>query len=122
MQLPNYEPDAVVLHPTDWKKIDLVKTTGTASSGEYIVGEPRTASPRLLWGLPVIVTKSMPVGHFLVGAFRQAAILWDRQQATLEISREHADFFIKNMAALLCEERLALTVVAPNALRYGAFA
>lgn len=122
VQLSNYEPDAVVVHPTDWKKIDLVKTTGTASSGEYIVGEPRTASPRVLWGLPVVVTKSMPVGHFMTGAFRQAAILWDRQQATLEISREHADFFIKNMAAILCEERLALTVVAPNALRYGAFA
>jgi HK97 family phage major capsid protein len=122
VQLSNYEPDAVVLHPTDWKKIDLIKTTGTASSGEYIIGDPRTASPRVLWGLPVVVTKSMPVGHFMTGAFRQAAILWDRQQATLEISREHADFFIKNMAAILCEERLALTVVAPNALRYGAFA
>lgn len=121
VQLSDFYPDAVILHPTDWEAIDLVKTTGTASSGEYVVGQPRVASPPMLWGVPVIVTRSMGLGKFLVGAFRQAAILFDRQQAVIEVSFEHADFFIKNMAAILCEERLALAVPQPDALRFGSF-
>jgi HK97 family phage major capsid protein len=60
-------------------------------------------------------------GNLLVGAFRMAAAIWDRDDATVEISREHADFFIRNMIAILCEERLALTVFRPEALVYGSF-
>jgi hypothetical protein len=37
---------------------------------------------------------------------------WDREQASVGISREHAHFFTRNPAAILCEERLALTIGA----------
>jgi hypothetical protein len=50
-----------------------------------------------------------------------AAGIWDRDDATVEVSREHADFFIKNMVAVLCEERLALTVFRSDALVGGGF-
>ena len=73
-----------------------------------------------LWGKLVIPTKRMARGYFLVGAFRMGADLWDREQATVEISREHSDFFTRNLAAILCEERLALTVGRPLAFVYGA--
>ncbi len=36
-----------------------------------------------------------------------SAAIWDRWDATVEVSREHQDFFIKNMVAILCEEKLA---------------
>jgi hypothetical protein len=49
------------------------------------------------------------------------ATLWDRQQASVEVSREHSDYFVKNMAAVLFEERLALTVFQADAFRYGAY-
>jgi HK97 family phage major capsid protein len=119
--LSDYEATAYVVHPTDWETIELTKTTGTSSSGEYIVANPRVVMQPMLWGLPVVVTKSITQGHFLCGAFSMGATLWDRQQATVEISREHSDFWVKNMAAILCEERLALTVFQADAFRYGAF-
>ncbi|MGE5113125.1 MAG: phage major capsid protein [Acidobacteriaceae bacterium] len=42
-------------------------------------------------------------------------------QATVEVSREHRDFFTKNLVAILCESRLALTVYRPTAFVYGGF-
>lgn len=74
-----------------------------------------------LWAVPVVATESMHRGSFLVGAFRQAAAIWDRDDATVEVSREHSEFFIRNMVAILCEERLALTVFRSLALVYGWF-
>jgi HK97 family phage major capsid protein len=114
-------PDGIVLSPLDWARIQRIKTTGTASSGQYIFADPHSVAPPRLWGLPVVQSWSMPESQFLVGAFAMAAMIWDRNNATVEISREHADFFVRNMAALLVEERLALTVFRSDALVYGGF-
>lgn len=111
-----FQADGYVINPHDWERIELVKTT----YGEYVVsGDPRMQGPAILWGLPVAVTPAIGVGKFLCGAFRAAASIWDRWDATIEVSREHQDFFVKNMVAILCEERLALTVFRPLALVYG---
>jgi HK97 family phage major capsid protein len=114
-------PDGIVLNPLDWARIQRVKTTGTASSGEYVFADPHTVQQPRIWGLPVVTSWSMTESQFLVGAFSMAAMIWDRNNATIEVSREHASFFIQNMAALLCEERLALTIFRSDALIYGGF-
>ena len=114
-------PDGIVLNPLDWARIQRIKTVGTASSGQYIFADPHSVAAPRLWGLPVVTSWSMPESEFLVGAFQMAAMIWDRNNATVEISREHADFFVRNMAAILVEERLALTVFRSDALVYGGF-
>jgi len=121
VQLSYFDPNGIVMHPKDWERIKLIKTTGSASSGQYIFSDPHSADNPSLWGLPVVPTQSMAESQFLVGAFDMAAAVWDRNQATIEISREHSDFFTRNLAAILCEERLALTVFRPLALVYGGF-
>jgi HK97 family phage major capsid protein len=63
----------------------------------------------------------MNEGEFLVGAFGLAGQLWDREQANVRISEHHADYFARNMLAILAEERLALTVYRPEAFVRGAF-
>ena len=64
----------------------------------------------------------MTAGEFLLGDFARAATLWDREMATIRVSEHHADFFIENMVAILCEERLALTVERPLGLVTGTLA
>ena len=59
--------------------------------------------------------------NFLVGDFPTAAMVYDRQEATIEISREDGDNFRKNMVTILVEERLGLAVDATSALVYGPF-
>jgi HK97 family phage major capsid protein len=109
--------DAIVLALSDFWGIALTKTT----IGSYILPDIQSAPVPRIWGLPVAVSQSLAAGSFLVGAFRQGAGLWDRADATIEISREHQDFFIKNMVAILCEERLALTVYRNTAFVHGSF-
>jgi HK97 family phage major capsid protein len=61
----------------------------------------------------------MARGQFLAGAFKLGAAIWDRDSATVEISREHDDFFTKNLVAILVEERIGLTVFRSDAFVYG---
>ncbi|MGH9503828.1 MAG: phage major capsid protein [Terriglobales bacterium] len=122
VSLSNFEADAIVMNPSDFWTLSLIKQSGSGiSSGQYIYANPHSAVTPSLWGLPVVATRSMARSQFLVGAFRMAAAIHDREDATVEVSREHADFFIKNMAAVLVEERLTLTVYRPDALVYGGF-
>ena len=110
------EPDAVVANPVDWWTARQLKATG---SGNFLVGDPLSSLTPTLWGLNVALTPSITQGHFVVGAFRTQAAVFDRQQATIELSREHDTFFTKNLVAILCEERLALVVFRPDAFVYG---
>lgn len=110
--LAYYEPSGVVLHPNDWEDIELTKNTqGTYlfSVSMQVGGEAR------IWRMPVIDTPAMPEGQCLVGAFGTGAQLYDREQASIRISEQHADFFVRNAIVILAEERLALAVKRPEA-------
>lgn len=112
-----YRADAVVMHPDDWTEIELTKT----NEGAYVWANPRGLLGPTLWGLPVVDTTAVEPGEFLVGAFRMAATIWDREDANVVASTEDRDNFIKNMVTIRGEERLALTVFRPEALVYGDF-
>ena len=117
VRLAEYRADAIVLHPSDWEEIELTKT----DEGAYIWANPRGLLGPTLWGLPVIDTTAVEEGEFLVGNFQMAAMLWDREEAVVDISTEDRDNFIKNMVTIRAEERLALEVSRPEALIYGDF-
>ena len=111
-------PDTVVINPEDWEAIELTK----ASDGQYIMANPMALAGPQLWGKRVVATNSIAEGTFLVGAFTMGAQVWDRMDAAVQISYEDGDNFKKNMATLLAEERLALTVYRPSAFIKGTFA
>lgn len=110
--LAYYEPTGVVLHPNDWEDIELTKD----DNGQYLValsvamgGEPR------IWRIPVVETPAIDEGTALIGAFGTGAQLYDREQASIRISEQHADFFVRNAIVILAEQRLALAVKRPEA-------
>jgi HK97 family phage major capsid protein len=119
--LSEYTADTIVLNPEDWEAIELLKT----SYGEYIFGGdmgPIDGMAPRVWGKRVVATNSIAEGTFLVGAMNMGAQIWDRMDAAVQISYEDGDNFKKNMATLLAEERLALTVYRPAAFIKGTFA
>ena len=109
--------DGIVIHPSDWMRMRLLKD----SDGKYILGDPATSVAPVLFGLPVVATQAMTIDKFLVGNFRRAATLYDRWTPRVEVSTEHADFFTRNLVAILAEERIALAQKNAAALTYGDF-
>ena len=116
--LSKYPTTGIVLSPTDWCNIELAKTTDNG----YLFSNPTAMTTPRLWGKRVVESLAITDGTFLAGAFGLAATLWDREQVNIRVSEHHADFFIKNMVAILCEERIALTVERPLALVTGTLA
>lgn len=115
--LADFPADGIILHPSDWMRMRLLKD----SDGRYVLGDPQTVVAPNLFGLPVVATQAMAVDKFLVGNFQVAATLYDRWAARVEVSTEHADFFVRNLVAILAEERIGLAVKQPLALTYGDF-
>lgn len=114
-QLAEYPATGIVLHPTDWARIELLKDT----TGRYIIGNPQGNLSPTLWGVPVVATQAITIDKFLVGAFRLGAQVFDRWMARVEVATENEDDFIKNLVTILAEERLALAVYRPEAFVYG---
>lgn len=119
VQLARGVASGIVINPIGLERLELIKDL----DGNYVVnfrvdqGNGRT----VMWRVPVVVTDAIAAGDFLVGDFTRAARLYDRQQATVEIGSQHANFFVENMLAVLCEERVALTIPRPDLLVKGSF-
>ena len=116
--LAGYPATGIVLHPSDWEDIELLKGT----DGHYIWVTVVSGGETRLWRVPVVQSTGMTEGEFLVGAFGLAGQLWDREAANVRISEHHADYFARNMLAILAEERLAITIYRPEAFVAGTFA
>nr|BEK68850.1 hypothetical protein KPHV_60770 [Kitasatospora purpeofusca] len=103
--------NAYLLNPADLETVDLLQD----NEGRFYFGGPGgVGSASVLWGLPVIETEAVPAGVGYVGDFRKA-ILWDREQATVQVTDTHLDFFVRNLVAVLAEMRAAFGVIQPNA-------
>ncbi|MDF8353219.1 phage major capsid protein [Ensifer adhaerens] len=112
-----HETDGIVLNPIDWRLIQSIKD----SEGRYIGGGPFGDLVQRLWQMPIVTSKAMTRDKFLVGAFKQGAQIFDREEATVEISTEDSDNFRKNLVTLRGEERLAFVVKYPGAFVKGDF-
>lgn len=104
-------PTAVVFHPNDWYSTGFLLAKDGVSGG-YLIGDPRASIDQLnqLWGLQVVVSEAMTENTALVGDFRQA-VLWEREGVSLMVSDQHADFFTRNLLAILAEMRAAFGVL-----------
>lgn len=103
-------PTGVVVNPIEGEKIALAKD----GQGRYFGAGPFALGPNTLWGMPLIESEAIPQGTALLGDFSKA-VLWDREQSNVVMTNSHADFFIRNLVAILAEERVAFAVTRPSA-------
>jgi len=109
-----YPATFAVLSLDDWAKIQMMKT----ADGAYIFGSPTDGAAPRIWGKRVVESFGFEPGSFLAGS-SLAATIYDREDVTVRVAEQHGDFFIKNMIAILCEERIGLTVERPAAMVAG---
>lgn len=119
-----YEPTGIVLHPTNWETIVLMKDANgnyqASESGAFTsadAGDPRGDT---LWGKPVVQTRAIAAGTALVGDFT-AATIWDREQARVQVAETGGlgaggvEIYSRNQVVFRGEERLAFGVERPAA-------
>lgn len=102
------EPTAFVFTPSDWEAIELQRMK---LNPQYDFGG---RMGRSLHGLPVVLSQGLTDGTGYVANWRYA-VLWDREQAAIQVSDSHADFFVRNLVAFLAELRAAFGIFRPAA-------
>lgn len=114
-----YEPDGIVIHPTDWQILRLTTDANTQFyaggpfMNQYGVGAYPSLPP--IWGLKPVVTTAIAAGTALVGAFKLGAQIWQREGIRVDSTNSNEDDFNFNRISLRVEERLALAVYRPSA-------
>lgn len=103
-------PNGIMMAPEDVELVDLARD----SEQRFYGGGPFMMGPRTLWGYPLIESEAITPGNCLLGDFSKA-VLWDREQTTVTMTDSHEDFFIRNLVAILAEERVAFAVTRPTA-------
>ena len=115
------QPDAIIMHPSNWLATRLLRAARRASSSEAGRSAPHTeATARACsarrcgicrWCCP---TRWVPAPRWS-GRSARAAMIWRRGGVSVEASSSHSDYFARNLTALRAEERLALGVYRPVA-------
>lgn len=113
--LADYNATGIIMNTSDWHTIERLKVG--ASDDRYIVGDPLGMISARLWGLPVVVTNQMTTNTFAVGAFDVSHAIVDRQDITVEMSREHK--FDKLLVAVRAYQRGTLASYRPASCYAG---
>jgi HK97 family phage major capsid protein len=119
-----FEPDAYVIHPTDWETLVLIKD----SNGQYLCRGPFTGSYGTpaqqgevgsivefytLWGKKVVISPVVAQGTVVCGAWKQGAMKLDRQGLIIEMTNSDASDFLSRKITIRGTRRLALAVIRP---------
>ena len=107
-----FEPNYIVMHPTDVTKMDLAK----GSDGHYVLPPFASNDGTQVSGIRVVANTGVTIDNFLVGDFSKAGVRF-KEGLTINVGYENDDF-TKNLVTILAEARLVQRVKSNH---YGAF-
>lgn len=114
LRLAFYQPDGIVVNPSDGESMELLKST----LATYVMVYDPIAMR--VWRVPVVETAAMTALTGIVGNFQLGATLWDRQESEILVGQPN-DFFLRNAFAVLAELRAAFAVTRPLAFEKMTF-
>jgi HK97 family phage major capsid protein len=117
LALANYSADYIMINPTDFHKILLLKS----SQNEYLVKDWNQGLQPRINGVPVILSTAVTSDKYLVGNFGMGTQLWIRDNVGVEFSRFDSTNFRDGFVTVRVQERVALTNYLPNAFVNGDF-
>jgi HK97 family phage major capsid protein len=119
LALSNYAANGIVLNPTDFHKIALLKDT----TNEYLRGNSLVSADGFfrINGVPVYMNNKMAAGNFVVGDFSQGSQVWQREGLRVDFGYENNDNFDKYLVSVRGIARIAHSIYLPKAFVKGAF-
>jgi len=121
------EPDAIIMHPSDWNDIVTEVSTdfaGTSSAGYtaknplfVTAGNYQSGVSPTIWGLRVVPTTAIAAGTALMGVFGGglAAHVVTRAGISVAMSDSHSDFFTKDKVMMKASMRLGFAIYRATA-------
>lgn len=103
-------PTAFVMNPIDWEAVELLRD----GQNRFYGSGPFSNTSPTLWGLPVVESEAVAAGTAWCAAWNYG-VIWDREQASITVTDSHADYFVRNLVAILAEMRVAFAVLRPSA-------
>ena len=117
LALVNYQADHIVLNPSDFHKILVLKD----SNNSYLKDQVYAGMAPTFMGVPVVLNTAVTAGKFIVGNFALGSQLWIREGVGLGIYREDGTNIREGFVTIRVKERVALTNYNPNAFVQGTF-
>jgi HK97 family phage major capsid protein len=120
LAVANFAANGIVLNPTDFHKIALLKDT----TNEYLRGNSLISADGFfrINGVPVYMNNKLSAGNFIVGDFSQGSQVWQREGLRVDFGYENDDNFSKYLVSVRGIARIAHSVYLPNAYSRGSFA
>jgi HK97 family phage major capsid protein len=119
LAIANFAATGIVLNPTDFHKIALLKDT----TNEYLRGNSLISADGFfrINGVPVYMNNKISAGNFIVGDFAQGSQVWQREGLRVDFGYEDGDNFSKYLVSVRGIARIAHSVYLPNAYSRGSF-
>jgi HK97 family phage major capsid protein len=117
LALANYAADYIMINPTDFHKILLLKS----SQNEYLVKDWNQGLQPRINGVPVVLSTAITSDKYLLGNFGMGTQLWVRDNVGVEFFREDGTNVRDGFVTVRVQERVALTNYLPNAFVNGDF-
>lgn len=111
LQVTGVDPTALVLHPTDAERLDLLREG--VDSGKYLLGDPAAEAVRTLWTIPRVTSVAVAAGTAVLGDWSTAQVV-TRQEATLNVDTG-GELFDKNQVKFRVETRAGVAIKQPGA-------
>lgn len=99
-RLPGGTVQAIVMNPIDAAEVDLLKD----GNGRFYGQGPFGSGPGTLWGRPVVESEKVPEGQYVLGDFKQIALL-DVEGLSVLAFNQHKDYAQRNMTYVRAELR-----------------
>tara|TARA_R100000654_G_scaffold3137_1_gene10898 strand:+ start:20670 stop:21866 length:1197 start_codon:yes stop_codon:yes gene_type:complete len=117
LALSNYKPNFILMNPTDFHKILLLKD----SQSRYLKDQVYQGLQPSFMGVPVIMNNEVNADSYLVGDFASSCQLWIRENLSVSFHREDGTNIRDGFVTVRCQERLALATYTPLGIIDGLF-
>lgn len=97
-------PNVCFVSRADYKVLRFARDDSgfEAGTGGYVFGSPRVVNPIEVEGCLVLPNFDLPAGMSVMGIWREFAV-WMHEGITIGMSDSHADYYVKNLVAILAE-------------------
>lgn len=118
LALNNYKADNILMNPTDFHKILLLKDT----QAKYLLDSWIQGLQPSFAGVPVILNNEVNAGTFFVGDFAQSCQYWLRENLNISFHREDGTNIREGYVTCRAQLRGALATYLPLGIINGTFA